>query len=121
MWFGRQDESLTIHAATVYVLCSTTHPACEDLKVATLQLNVGVNWLSASSQILVLLLAVSTGSLGSKKTSVTRQSIQSRRQCWATSELCASWFLTVSSPFRSVLTGSVPHVLKIHITGVIVL
>lgn len=63
--------------------CAATHPDGINLNVASLQLNVGVNWLSASYQILVLLLTVSAGSLGRKKMSVTRQSIQSRGQCWA--------------------------------------
>lgn len=54
----------------------------QKLRSCILQLNTVGNWLSASKQILVLLLAVSTGSLGRKKTSVTRQSIQSHRQCW---------------------------------------
>lgn len=57
--------------------CSTSLTAP---RVATLQLNMGVSWLSASEQMLVLLLAVSLGLLGRRKTSVTRQSIQSRRQ-----------------------------------------
>lgn len=55
--------------------CTTSHSACKNPEIATLQLDVGMNWLSASEQILVLLLAVSTASLGRRKTSVTRQSI----------------------------------------------
>lgn len=74
--------ALPVPAATSYSLCCHS-PFYKNLKVASLQLNVGVNWLSASYQILVLLLAVSTGSLGRKKMSLTRQSIQARRQCWA--------------------------------------
>lgn len=103
--------------------CATSQPSRKNSEVATLQLNTAVHWLCASFQILVLLLAVSTGSLGRKKTSVTRQSIQSRRQCWVLhGDLWAMHQLVsygVITPLVSTYWLFPPRGFKIHITRIV--